>query len=283
MTRCRPGGSSAAHIDDIRRALEGVLTAHFGTLPSLIDLVHRPSPYRAGFALEELEVRLDAGVTLRLLCKDLSREALLENVRRVKPSFLHDPLREIETYRTILDSSRLGTATCYGAVVDHERGRYWLFIENVAGCTLYQIGGPAWHDAARWLARMHCHFAGQPNLTDQARAAHLLRHDGDYYRLWLRRAQDFSRIRGNSRRFIEGLTTRYDRVVERLVTLPPTLIHGEFFASNVLVQQSSEGGRVCPSTGKWRRLGRASSTSLPSRPAGQNAVAWRWLSATLPK
>jgi thiamine kinase-like enzyme len=45
---------------------------------------------------------------------------------------------------------------------------------------------------------------------------------------------------------IKWLAKRYDRVVERLLTLPVTFIHGEFYASNVLVNNTGGKLRVCP-------------------------------------
>jgi aminoglycoside phosphotransferase (APT) family kinase protein len=50
---------------------------------------------------------------------------------------------------------------------------------------------------------------------------------------------------------LEQLFVNYDRVVERLTALPVTFVHGEFYASNVLVhglaqEEEGEGLRVCP-------------------------------------
>ena len=47
-------------------------------------------------------MRLADGTTLELMFKDLSRQALLETARRIRPAFIYEPLREIETYRKIL-------------------------------------------------------------------------------------------------------------------------------------------------------------------------------------
>ena len=46
---------------------------------------------------------------------------------------------------------------------------------------------------------------------------------------------------------VRWLFRRYDRVIEVLMSLPVTFIHGEFYASNVLVQaRGGEPLRVCP-------------------------------------
>ena len=45
---------------------------------------------------------------------------------------------------------------------------------------------------------------------------------------------------------VRWLAERFGRVVERLVAMPRTVIHGEFFASNVMIDESGEHLRVCP-------------------------------------
>src|SRR3712207_5004389 len=122
-------------------------------------------------------------------------------------------------------------------------GRYWLFLERVPGIELYQVGElTTWKRVAHWLALLHSRFAGRTEPL--ARAVPLLSYDGSLYRLWMRRAQEFSDEVESSqpkavRRGIRWLAKRYDRVVERLLALPVTFIHGEFYASNVLVHNTT--------------------------------------------
>jgi hypothetical protein len=234
-----------AGASELEATVEALLCGSFGRRCRIARLEHRPSAFRTSFAIEEIDVTLDDGTSVPILLKDLSNAALLEGARRVKPAFLHDPLREIGVYRRLLAPHRLGTAYCYGAVIDAEAGRFWLFLERVAGRELYQVGElSVWHSVARWLGAFHGRFAA--DAVRLPRAAPVLRYDGDYYRLWLRRAGDFLPAAGQARSGIARLAGRYDRVVERLLTLPATLLHGEFYASNVLVQDTATGLRVCP-------------------------------------
>lgn len=184
----------------------------------------RPSPYQTSCGLEEIGAELADGTRLELIRKDLRRSALGAAARHTKPAFLHDPGREVEIYR-LLSRCGLGTPACYAA------GPGFLLIERVPGIELFQVGElEGWRQAARWLRRLHERFAAVPPSSPR-----LLRHDAGYYRLWAGRACE--RVPE-----IAPIVDRYERVVERLVGLPQTLIHGEFYPSNVLVA----GERIAP-------------------------------------
>src|SRR5688500_7930689 len=103
---------------ELQPNVERVLQEYFGSSRRVTDFNRRPSQFRSSYPLEELDVRLEDGTELPLIFKDLSFQALPESVRRVKPEFLYNPLREIDVYRTLLAGQGFGTATCYGAVVD---------------------------------------------------------------------------------------------------------------------------------------------------------------------
>jgi hypothetical protein len=177
----------------------------------------RPFEYRSSAPIAELEAD---GRTL--LLKDLSPSALTERARAAKLGILHDPRRELEVYRSLLEGATLGTPALAAAVSDPARERYWLVVEKVRGTELYQVGEiERWREAMRWLARFHDRF------VDLLPPDFLVRYDRSYFELWPARA----------RVSLPG----YDRVVERLAALRSTLIHGELYASNVLVAE----GRVC--------------------------------------
>lgn len=235
---------------ELQSALEDLLCDHFGVPSRIVALERHPSAYRTSFAIEELDVSLGDGANLALIFKDLCRKAMTGKARAAKPEFLYDPLREIGTYERILPLHRMGTPTCYGTVIDERRDRFWLFLERVAGRALYQVGDFAvWREVARWLAAMHRHFAQEIHPLMQAPSVPLLRYDGDYYWLWLQRARTFLRghvSTGGTCPDMEWLAGRYHLVVERLLALPVTFIHGEFYASNILVQEAADNLRVCP-------------------------------------
>ena len=227
--------------DELHAALEKML----GRKVTRVD--RRVSQYCSSFMLEELDVTLADGETLDLLLKDLSPGSLFGGALTVKPSFIYDPEREIETYRRILSRHEIGTPRCHGAVICREKKRFWLLLERVAPEHLWMQGDFAqWTRTAAWLAGMHARF--QKSIGD-GDAAHLLRYGRDYYMTWMHRAGEFVSAGDTTPgrtavKAIDWIASRYETVVDRLCALPVTVIHGEFFASNVLLNSAT--GRVCP-------------------------------------
>lgn len=259
-----PGGAAG-----YSASREAVIEAIRSVIPQkepILEFRRRPSRYRSTFRIEEIRIGL-AGRTLDVLFKDVSRRSLPEGLRQAKPAFLHDPMREIRTYQLLLNGAGLGTPQMYGAVADAAGHRYWLFIERVEGPVLTEIGDlGCWKTVARWLARMHAALG--PRTASRAGACRLLKHDGDFYRRWMRRAVAFATPRRRSA--LEGLSRYHDLVVENLLSQPVTFIHGEFYASNVLLGE----GRVCPVDWEMAALGPAL-TDLAALVAGDWSEAER--------
>jgi Ser/Thr protein kinase RdoA (MazF antagonist) len=206
------------------------------------SIVQRPCPYRTSYELDEVDVELDDGTSLSLVLKKLERSALDAGALSAKPRFLHDPLREIEVYRSVLEPTGLGTPRYHGAVVEPADDRFWLLIENVAGEVLWQVGEiEVWREAARWVAVLHDELRGS---VPEAVRPHLLRYDAAFYASWMERALEFAdpgRLAA-----LEPLASRYGEAVERLAAMPMTFIHGEFYASNVLIQRGAGRTRIAP-------------------------------------
>lgn len=233
--------------DDLPRVLEEVLTVHFGRSCAITALRRQPYIYSTSFALEELQVELADGMSLRLILKDLGASGLLQDARTFKPAFLYEPRREIATYQRLLQSAQLGTANCYGAVADADSGRYWLFLEKVQGRELYQVGGlDVWVEVARWLAGMHSCAALDVESVLQ-RNPHLISYDAALYRTWLDRATTHLGDGDSaSRRTLVDVAAGLEVALESLAEAPRTFVHGEFYASNVLVTEGPAGRRICP-------------------------------------
>lgn len=232
-------------------ALNAELTRAMGEAREVIDLKRRLSEYYSSYVMEEVDVVLDNGDRLELIFKNLSRDGILEGAIRNKPYFLYNPMREIESYRVILAPHPMGTPHFYGAYTDPRAEKYWLFIERVPGTLLWQYGEEEiWQYVARWLARMHSHLAYDVEPAKPPQPAHLTVFNSAHYWQWMTRAREFMHRTAinqpQSLESIDWLASRFQDVVDRLLGLPVTLIHGEFYPSNVLVQKTQRGLRVCP-------------------------------------
>jgi hypothetical protein len=217
------------------------LAEYFGDDRAIHTLGRRPCPYASSFRIDELDVTFTDGSRVQLVLKDLGSESMGEAARRARPEFLYEPRREINAYRWILPHAPAGAAAWYGAVAD----RYWLLLDRVNGSLLWQVGDVSiWQQAAAWIARFHCAF---PPLKARqlAKRAGVLQYDEEFYWLWMQRAQRFADGDREKRRILDGVARRYPAVVERLMRMPRTLIHGEFYASNVIVKERAKV-RVCP-------------------------------------
>ncbi|HEX6186672.1 MAG TPA: phosphotransferase [Pyrinomonadaceae bacterium] len=236
----------AVSTEALQRVLEQQLGEHFGSPCVIVRLTRRSSEYHSSYPIEELNVVLADGTSLDLIFKNLSESALLAGAQAAKPQLIRNPRREIEIYRSILSREKLGSPIFYGAKDDDRNREYWLFIEDVPGLELYQVGETfAWQETARWLARMHSCFSDR--VSELENNSNLLNHDGEFYWTWIGRAKEFAQTDSlEARNEIEKLFHGFESVVERLTRLPRTLIHGEFYASNILVEQASDGLRVCP-------------------------------------
>ena len=235
--------------DRLRTVLQEGLDATLQPPGAIATLVRRASPYRTSFPLEELTVVLEDGRRLELMFKNAHRDSLEPEARNSKPPAMYDPGREIEVYRSILSDADAGTARCYAAVTDDEAGRYWLCMEMVPGVELYQVGEVAtWQAVATWLATFHARFAHDSSWRNGAASRHLLKIDRTLMEVWLERARTFAGDRQDeaATAALASLDTYLEEVADTLASWPRTLLHGAFYASNILVDDGDTPVRVCP-------------------------------------
>jgi aminoglycoside phosphotransferase (APT) family kinase protein len=231
---------------ELRAGLEEALAGVGLELEGAIQ--RRPYAYRTSFPVEELQVEVGGRGAATLVFKLLDREELEPGAQLAKPRFLHDPEREPAVYRELLADAPTGPPEFFGSVGEAER--LWLFLELVEGRELFQVGERGlWEEAARWLARFHVALAPErERLRSEAR---LLDHDARFYRRWMERARDFVADGARNAVRVEWLAAVHEPVVEALLDLPRTVLHGEFYASNVLVSDR----RVAPVDWELAALG----------------------------
>jgi len=178
----------------------------------------------SSFPIERVEVVAD-GERLSLVFKDSSPDSVPGATAQAKPALVRDPGREIDAYRHVLAPAAIDAPLCHGSISDPGGGRFWLFLEHVDGELLWRIGDlEVWEGAARWLADLH-------DRRLPAGKAGLLRYDAEWFRTWLPRAMETPS--GTS---LGRLAANWEGVVQRLSEWPASLVHGEFYPSNVLVQ-----------------------------------------------
>lgn len=198
-----------------------------------------PSRYSTSFLIDDLTVRLGDGTDLGVIYKNLSPDGLLPGAGSTRPAGVFEPGREIDVYRFLLPAREPGAPDLIAWRADPEINRYWLFLERVDGQELYQVGDlGVWLEAARWIGRFH--RGGRPPSVPGS----LLRLGPRWYRRWMERAVEFAAP--ETRSAVERLAAVHPEVVRALGGLPDTLIHGDFYASNVLAARSGGRLRICP-------------------------------------
>jgi aminoglycoside phosphotransferase (APT) family kinase protein len=198
---------------------------------------HRPWDLHSSYPLEELWAVDRRDREQRLLLKDLAGSQAADAPWRVKPSFLHDPLREIVVYRDLVAPQGIPAPGYRGASVDPAAGRHWLFLDLVDGIPLWQTAAPApWRLAAQTLAWLHGRFLGRSSALPER----LLTHDRSSFERWLERARRFVRWPEVAPGAFAILARRVESALEWLDEQPVTLLHGEPYPSNLLVAR--DGG-----------------------------------------
>ena len=223
-------------------SLESVLGSLLGAEVAAVDVVR--SPYSTSYPIDELTVLLEDGSQLELVRKDLSWTSLLPAARRTKPAFLYEPRREMLVYTSVLPAAPPGPARCWGVVDQPRAGHRWLFLERLCGVELFQVGDiERWQAAARWIGEAHRHFEGRvEELVPDS--VPLLVHDWRWMHRWADRA--VAGAGRHSSRALRRLRSSVAVLWARITELPTTFVHGELYASNVIVGPPGPHPRVSP-------------------------------------
>jgi Ser/Thr protein kinase RdoA (MazF antagonist) len=200
------------------------------------ELRRGPFAYETSFAIDELRVRLGEGEELDLLVKDVGA-GLSASGTAAKPARALDPRREIAVYRSLLEGSEVPAPRFYGAAEDGGNGRAWLFLERVPGEVLADVGETdAWRAAAMWAAELGIAAEDRDPAVDPV----LLHRDRSWHEHWIGAAAAACEASGQ-----DALAARLRRsataFLDRLDALPRAFVHGELYASNVIVDERDSG------------------------------------------
>jgi aminoglycoside phosphotransferase (APT) family kinase protein len=230
--------------EELRRRLEDALAEVAEGTPRVVELERGPFAYETSFAIDELRVRLDDGEELDLLVKDVGA-GLSATAATTKPARALDPRREIAVYRHLLRPSGALAPRFFGAAEDEGAGCAWLFLERVRGEVLADEGDlAAWRAAAAWAAKLD---AAVEEHRDPAVERHLLDRDRAWYQHWLAAAIAACEA-GEQTELAARLRDGGGALLDRLDGLPRAFVHGELYASNVIVarQEPADAARVKP-------------------------------------
>jgi CelD/BcsL family acetyltransferase involved in cellulose biosynthesis/aminoglycoside phosphotransferase (APT) family kinase protein len=211
--------------DDLSRALNA-------TFKGPVEVLDRePNPYAASFASQIVSVQLPQGRPMRLFCKHGDDRGPADHAHKGGLAY------EAQVYRHALRRYRLARPRLRGAHVEPETGRVWLFLDYLDRAVRLNRAPSqitALTQAAGWIGAFH--------------AAHLdcalplKLHDLAYFAEWPARTMRFAARRADTA-WVTDVCRRYlDEVVPLLVAEPRTLIHGDYYADNVLLRD----GQVHP-------------------------------------
>ena len=186
----------------------------------------KPNVLTSRFGTEVITCQARGGAIHRLLCKYGPTEARSGHGHRGGVAY------EAAVYRHALESEWMGTARLWAVHDDCERGLTWLVIDYLDGAERANWDSAAILPAARWLARFHTTMERR---VDAPELAFLSRYDEPFLTPWATRADRLVGETGR-RRFAwwPRLSECYCECVELLLKAPTTVIHGEFYPSNVL-------------------------------------------------
>ena len=195
-------------------------------------LERRPYAYRTSFPLDEARIRLPDGDEAIVLVKELGRSGLDDAIQRAKPEFVYDPRREIAVYEKVLDRAgsrhgpvlRIGRRSRVRPLRPLPREGRRAGALAAGGDRCLGAGGPLGGASPReGLARA----AGAPAPLRRRVLPSLAR------------TGPLASIRtGRS----PPSPPAHERALARLAGLPAVFVHGEFYASNILVSRA----RLCP-------------------------------------
>ena len=230
--------SSGVHpgLPNLRNLVVGLASV----LKSRVTVLGRqPNTHTSTFPSEIVSCRLGSGRELRLLCKyGADHRTSLSGITGHKGGVPY----EAAVYHNVLLTPRTTTPEFYGAYTDGETGDTWLILEYLGdGVRLGKMreSSAAMTLAARWIGRFH--NATEERLSGSS-MRFLTRYDAEYYLGWARRASSLADRLRQRFPWLKKLCGRYEDVVAHLLASPPTVIHGEYYPSNVLFR----GGTVYP-------------------------------------
>ncbi|HYY72743.1 MAG TPA: aminoglycoside phosphotransferase family protein [Candidatus Bathyarchaeia archaeon] len=217
-----------------RQSLEAAFSKLRGEPVRIQKVEGETCVHESSFHAEHLRIRFKNGESVPVFLKDLNPQNQIALARKIRNNSLSSSYLELRVYQRVLWRVNLGTPQLYSVRWEPARGTYWLFLEDIGGSRLRDSRNfNRWVQAARWSARFH---ARTRNLH-AAVTSFLPVRDHKHYQLCAESVRSIlPDLRPRDRRLIEPALTHYVRRLDWFAALPRTVIHGQYFAKNIMLR-----------------------------------------------
>jgi hypothetical protein len=189
------------------------------------------------FPIEVVTCRIATGERLELLCK--------YSANREHDGHGHrgGVVYEASVYRDVLRGCGLSVPRFRGSYEDPTSGWTWLVMDYLEGA-LTADSPTGVVRAAEWIGRFHAAWDGS---AEGPVALPLRVYERTYYQGWARRTVDFVGPHIGELPWLPALSERFGEIAAALLESPQTVIHGEYYPLNVLVDDRN----VYPVATRW--------------------------------
>jgi thiamine kinase-like enzyme len=226
--------------DALESKLMSALIDRGKTLGSFRIVSRQPNIYTSTFLSEIVTLQLEDKSYLKIFCKYGGRkkyEGSKQEVDKHRASVAY----EAEVYHHVLQPVQLSVPEVYGIHKGDGYNEDCLFLEFLEEAVHVNKTEPdAMAKAARWIGKFH---ADNETRVRQPSLKFLNVFSEEYYLSSIHRTSLFIR-NSHKKKFpwFSTLCKRFERMISELSTIPVTVIHGEYYPKNIMVQN----GQVRP-------------------------------------
>jgi hypothetical protein len=212
-------------------AVLGTLLIENGPYEGELKIVHREPAGQGTFPKEIVTCSLEGGRKVRLFCK--YEMGYNHNAYGHRGGVVH----EARVYAELLQPLKVSTPWLYGVYEDASSGHVWLVLDFLEESVRVQksLDAQAMGLAARWLGQFQA-LCRERMRTD---LPFLQRYDEEYYLAWARRTLEFFGRYRQPTSWLKQLCVRFHEEVNALLSVPPTVIHGEYYPKNILYRDGT--------------------------------------------
>lgn len=227
----QPTHSGTPDLQTLTAVLRSLLIEN-GPCKGELSIVHREPTCQGTFPKEVVTCSLGDGREFRLFCK--YEMGCNHNAFGHRGGVAH----EATVYQELLHPLALSTPWLYGVYEDASSGQVWLVLDFLERSVRVKksLDPEAMGLAARWLGQFQALCQKRMQTTSMP---FLKRYDVDYYLGWARRTLQFLGRHQQPMSWLQKLCTRFHEAVTTLLSVPPTVIHGEYYPKNILYRDGT--------------------------------------------